>query len=63
MSSVLDTIYNNASAEQARTTCDKYGIQYLVVRVYDPAWRDRKSWVWTLKPVVSDDDFRSLDCK
>jgi hypothetical protein len=63
MAAAIDAIFNGASAEQARMTCKQYGIQYLVVRVYDPAWNDKNGWVWTLNPVVSDPEFRALDCR
>jgi hypothetical protein len=62
MAAAIDSLYRDASAEQARALCRQYGIQYLVARVYDPAWKDANSWVWTLKPVVSDEEFRVLDC-
>lgn len=62
MAAGIDSLFNGASAEQARATCHEDGIQYLVARVYDPAWNDRSGWVWTLTPVVSDEEFRVLDC-
>ena len=62
LAAAMDTIYNGASAEQARTICHQYGIQYLVARVYDPVWKNKNSWVWSLKTVVADTDFRALDC-
>lgn len=63
MASAIDNLYTGISAEQARATCRQYGIQYLVARVYDPAWKNKDSWVWTLVPVVSNDEFRALDCR
>jgi hypothetical protein len=63
MAAALDTLFNDASAEQARVTCHQLGIQYLVARIYDPAWKDKQSWVWTLNPVLADDEFRALDCR
>lgn len=63
MAAAIDSLFEGASAQQARTTCRQYGIQYLVVRVYDPAWKDKSGWVWTLRPVVSNDEFRALDCR
>jgi hypothetical protein len=63
MAAAVDSLFNSASADQARATCREFGIQYLVARVYDPAWKDKTSWVWTLSPVVSDDEFRALDCR
>ncbi len=63
MAAAVDSIFNRATADQARTACRKYGIQYLVVRIYDPAWKDKNGWVWTLSPVVADEEFRALDCR
>lgn len=63
MAAAIDSLFNGASAEQARATCRQYGIQYLVARIYDPVWKDANGWVWTLKPVVSDEEFRALDCQ
>jgi hypothetical protein len=63
MAAAIDSLFQGASAEQARAICHEYSIQYLIARVYDPAWKDRNSWVWTLDPVVSDDEFRVLSCK
>jgi hypothetical protein len=62
MAAAIDALYNDGTAEQARSTCHQYGIQYLIARIYDPPWHDKTSWVWTLKPVVSDKEFRALDC-
>jgi len=62
MAAAIDLLFNGATAQQARTTCLQFGIQYLVVRVYDPAWNDRSGWVWTLDPVVQDPEFRALQC-
>jgi hypothetical protein len=59
----IDPLFRGASAQQARATCERYGIGYLVARIYDPAWKDRSGWVWTLKPIVADQDFRALDCR
>jgi hypothetical protein len=62
MAAAIDAIFYGESAERARATCHRYGIQYLIARIYDPAWKDESGWVWTLKPVVSDNEFRALDC-
>jgi hypothetical protein len=63
IAAAVDTLYRGASAEEARATCHSYGIEYLVSRIYDPAWYDKGGWVWALRPVVSDDEFRALDCR
>ncbi|MGB6690152.1 MAG: hypothetical protein WBE76_20130 [Terracidiphilus sp.] len=59
----IDPLFQGATAQQARAMCARYGIGYLVARVYDPAWNDSNGWVWTLRPIVSDQDFRALDCR
>jgi hypothetical protein len=63
MAAAIDALFSGATAEQAHATCRQYGIQYLVVRIYDPAWNDKSGWAWTLNPVVSNDEFRALDCR
>ncbi len=63
MSGPIDAIFNGETAEKARNTCNRYGIQFLVARIYDPSWKDKSSWVWTLPTVVSDNEFRALDCR
>ncbi len=47
MAAAIDALYKGASAAQAQTTCRQLGIQYLIARVYDPAWKQADSWVWT----------------
>ena len=63
IAAAMDSLYRGATAEQAHVTCRQYGTQYLIAKIYDPAWNDPRSWVWTLKPVISDPEFRALDCR
>jgi hypothetical protein len=63
MIAAINPLFRGAPAEQARAICHQYGIQYLVAKVYDPAWNHKGGWVWTLKPVVADPEFRALDCQ
>ncbi len=62
MASRIDPLFRGGTAEQARSVCLHFGIQYLVVTSSDPAWNDRQGWVWALTPVVADPDFRALEC-
>jgi hypothetical protein len=62
MAAAIDTLFKSASADTAQETCRRFGIQILIARVYDPVWSDERSWVWTLKPVVADKEFRALTC-
>jgi hypothetical protein len=52
-----------ASAQQARSACRAFGIHYLVATTYDPPWTNPTSWVWTLPPIVTNPEFRALDCR
>jgi hypothetical protein len=63
MAASIGAIYQGTSAEQARATCRQYGIQYLVATIYDPPWKDDRGWIWRLKPVVQDKEFRVMDCR
>jgi len=63
IAAAVDSLYNDASASQARAVCSQYGMQYLVAYVYDPAWNDPESWVWTLPSVVAQPKFRALNCR
>jgi hypothetical protein len=63
IAAALDALFNGSSAEQALVVCHEFGIQYLVATIYDPAWTNRSSWVWRLRPVVANQDFRALDCR
>ena len=63
MIAAIPPLFLHATAETAQTVCRTYHIDYLVANIYDPAWNDKTSWVWTLPPVVSDPEFRTLDCR
>jgi hypothetical protein len=63
IAAALEAVFNGSSADQALDACHQFGIQYLVATSYDRAWRDPSSWVWRLRPVVADQDFRALDCR
>lgn len=63
MISSIAPLFRAGSADQARAVCRAYGIHDLIANVYDPVWKDGNSWVWTLKPVVADREFRALDCR
>jgi len=62
MALAIDGVFKGASAEQARSVCRQFSIQYLITSVYDPAWSDRSGWVWQLTPVVDDPEFRVVAC-
>jgi hypothetical protein len=55
-------IYSGASAESARAECARLGVSYLVATRWDPVWRDRAGWVWTLPVVVDTGEMRVAQC-
>jgi len=63
MLATIPPLFLHGNADRAHAVCRMYGIQYLIANVYDPVWKDGNSWVWTLKPVVADSEFRALDCR
>jgi hypothetical protein len=62
MSAALEALFAGATADQTRAACERYGIDVLIARSDDAAWKDRGGWVWTLPPVVNDAEFRALRC-
>ncbi|HEU5457246.1 MAG TPA: hypothetical protein VFU68_01380, partial [Terracidiphilus sp.] len=63
MAAAIDALYHGASAEQVRAACAELGIDYLVARASDAAWKDRAGWVWTLPVVVARTEFRAVQCR
>jgi len=62
MAPAMDALYHGETAAEARAACAEFGIDYLVTRVSDAAWKDRQSWVWTLPAVVAQPEFRAVKC-
>ena len=53
----------NEDREPADQTCDALSINVLVSTDEDPVWRtSRESWVWTRKPMFSNDAVRAFYC-
>ena len=63
MIAAIDPLFKGAPAAQARAACNRYGIHYLIAKIYDPAWADTSGWVWTLPAAVNEPEFRALDCQ
>ncbi|MGH9615510.1 MAG: hypothetical protein ACRD28_02130 [Acidobacteriaceae bacterium] len=59
----IDTLFNKPGEVNIREVCAQLSIDVLVVRQDDPAWQDRKSWVWTNSPVVEDSYIRAFRCQ
>lgn len=63
MLSAIVPVFRGESAREARVVCDTWHIDYLIATIYDPAWHDPSSWVWTLNPTLANPEFRALDCR
>jgi len=63
MLSAIVPLFNGQTAPQARDVCRAWHIDYLIATIYDPAWNDKNSWVWTLNPTLINPEFRALDCR
>jgi len=63
LSAIIPLFLPGETAPQARAVCRAQHIDYLIANIYDPAWHDPSSWVWTLNPVVANPEFRALDCR
>lgn len=63
MTEAMHALFAGGSADQARETCRRFGVDDLVVRADDAAWHDKAGWVWMLPAVVHQDEFRALRCR
>lgn len=63
MLAAIDPLFKKGSADQARSACRQYNINYLIAKIYDPPWHDPQSWVWTLPAAVSNPEFRVVQCR
>jgi hypothetical protein len=45
-----------------QAACEALSIDVLVVKDTDPAWRDRRSWVWRETPLLSNPYSRAFSC-
>ncbi len=50
------------SAEEARQSCRRLGVDELVVTRWDPVWGAKASWVWGLPVLASTDRVRVVNC-
>jgi hypothetical protein len=50
-------------AAEARESCRKLGVGELVATKWDPVWRAREGWVWTLPVVAETSRVRVVNCE
>ncbi len=56
-------LFNKPGKSDIHELCEKLSIDVLVARKDDPAWQDRKSWVWTNPPIVENSYIRAFRCQ
>jgi DTW domain-containing protein YfiP len=49
-------------AAEARESCRKLGVGELVATKWDPVWKARDGWVWTLPVVAETSQVRVVNC-
>jgi hypothetical protein len=52
-----------AAKEGLREACESIPADILVAKDTDAVWKDRRSWVWTEKPVYANSYIRLFACK
>jgi hypothetical protein len=64
MKSIEPLFGNPSQAEIAGldSTCREYGINVMLVDDLDPVWRRPNSWVWTRKPLLTNEHVRAFFC-
>jgi hypothetical protein len=60
--SLEGVFYPRLQGSGINAVCRKWGIDYLIARSEDRAWRDKTSWVWTRKPLFSNPGARAFAC-
>jgi hypothetical protein len=59
----IANLFNKPGDADIREVCARLSIDALVARKDDPAWQDRKSWVWTNAPIVENSYIRAFRCR
>jgi len=50
------------SVDQVSDTCREFSITALLFKDTDPVWRDKSSWIWKTRPLLSNDFVRVIQC-
>ena len=61
----LNPLFDNKSqisVEQVSATCRQFSITALLFKDTDPVWKDRSSWIWKARPLLSNDFIRVIQC-
>jgi len=48
--------------ELVSNTCHEFSITVLLFKDTDPVWKNKSSWIWTAKPLLSNDFVRVIEC-
>ena len=58
----LKQLYAGGSAGTFESVCNSVPVDDLIAKDVDPAWQDRTSWVWKLKPIYQNNFVRIFPC-
>ncbi|HET7215488.1 MAG TPA: hypothetical protein VFL79_18000, partial [Terriglobia bacterium] len=50
------------TAQEVAATCREFSIAALLFKDTDPVWKDKSSWIWQARPLLSSDFVRVIDC-
>ncbi|HET7213899.1 MAG TPA: hypothetical protein VFL79_09935, partial [Terriglobia bacterium] len=50
------------TARQVADTCREFSITALLFKDTDPVWKDKSSWIWQARPLLSNDYVRVIEC-
>lgn len=50
------------TAQQVADTCREFSITALLFKDTDPVWKDKSSWIWQARPLLSNDFVRVIEC-
>ena len=58
----LAALFEQSDGSSLDATCREYGIDAVVVEDSDRTWQDPSSWIWSRRPIVSNDYVRAFRC-
>jgi hypothetical protein len=50
------------STEMVSDTCREFSISALLFKDTDPVWKDKSSWIWKTRPLLSNNFVRVIEC-
>jgi hypothetical protein len=62
LASLKPVFEGSLPAGEVDRTCSEWSISALLVKDTDPAWSDKKSWVWQRPPSIANEFVRTFPC-